>query len=126
MLEGGPSHSDMWDLKPDAPKEIRGPFNPISTNVPGTQIGNVLTHCAKIADKYTILRSHSHKDNAHQILTEIIQDARLNGLPVQTVATQRRESLDDSFSKITLASAEPLPEEAPADEAEAPENVDIP
>ena len=42
MLEGGPSHIDMWDLKPDAPKEIRGPFNPISTNVTGTQIGNIL------------------------------------------------------------------------------------
>jgi hypothetical protein len=66
MLEGGPSHIDMWDLKPDAPKEIRGPFNPISTNVPGTQIGDILPHCAKIADKYTILRSHSHRDNAHQ------------------------------------------------------------
>ena len=43
MLEGGPSHIDMWDLKPNAPKEIRGPFNPISTNVPGTQIGNMKT-----------------------------------------------------------------------------------
>ena len=66
MLEGGPSHIDMWDLKPNAPKEIRGPFNPISTNVPGTQIGNIMPHCAKIADKYTIMRSHSHRDNAHQ------------------------------------------------------------
>ena len=66
MLEGGPSHIDMWDLKPDAPAEIRGPFQPISTNVPGTQIGEVMPRCAKIADKYTILRCHSHKDNAHQ------------------------------------------------------------
>ncbi len=66
MLEGGPSHIDMWDLKPDAPAEIRGPFKPISTNVPGTQIGEILPHCAQIADKFTILRSHSHKDNAHQ------------------------------------------------------------
>lgn len=66
MLEGGPSHIDMWDLKPNAPAEIRGPFHPISTNVPGTQIGNILPKCAQIADKYTILRSHSHRDNAHQ------------------------------------------------------------
>lgn len=66
MLEGGPSHIDMWDLKPAAPKEIRGSFSPISTNVPGTQIGEILPHCAKIAEKYTILRSHSHRDNAHQ------------------------------------------------------------
>jgi hypothetical protein len=66
MLEGGHSHIDMWDLKPDAPKEIRGPFQPISTNVPGTQIGHILPRCAKIADKFTIMRSHSHRDNAHQ------------------------------------------------------------
>ena len=37
-LPGGPPHMDMWDLKPDAPAEIRGEFNPISTNVPGIQI----------------------------------------------------------------------------------------
>ena len=66
MLEGGPSHIDMWDLKPDAPSEIRGPFNPISTNVPGTQIGEILPECSKIVDKFAIMRSHSHGDNAHQ------------------------------------------------------------
>ncbi|HQZ63680.1 MAG TPA: DUF1501 domain-containing protein [Planctomycetaceae bacterium] len=66
MLEGGPSHIDMWDLKPQAPSEIRGPFNQISTNVTGTQISEILPHCAGIVDKFTILRSHSHNDNAHQ------------------------------------------------------------
>ena len=66
MLEGGPSHIDMWDLKPNAPSEIRGPFKPISTKVPGTQISEILPRCAAITDKFTILRSHSHKDNAHQ------------------------------------------------------------
>src|SRR5688572_28928483 len=65
FLEGGPSTIDMWDLKPDAPAEIRGPYSPIATNVPGTFIGEHLPLCAKIADKYTILRSHSHKDNGH-------------------------------------------------------------
>jgi hypothetical protein len=66
MLEGGPSHIDMWDLKPEAPAEIRGSFQPVSTNVPGTQISEILPHCGKIVDKFTIMRSHSHKDNAHQ------------------------------------------------------------
>lgn len=66
QLEGGPSHIDMWDLKPEAPAEIRGEFQPISTSVPGTQIGEILPHCAKIAHKFTIMRSHSHKDNGHQ------------------------------------------------------------
>jgi hypothetical protein len=65
FLEGGPSTIDMWDMKPDAPVEIRGPYKPISTNVPGTQIGEHLPRCAKVADRYTILRSHSHNDNGH-------------------------------------------------------------
>ena len=66
MLEGGPSHIDLWDLKPEAPAEVRGPYKPISTVVPGTQISEILPLCAQIADKFTILRSHSHKDNGHQ------------------------------------------------------------
>lgn len=66
MLEGGPSHIDMWDMKPEAPSEIRGPFKPISTVVPGTMISELMPRCAQIVDKFTILRSHSHNDNAHQ------------------------------------------------------------
>ena len=65
FLEGGPPHQDMWDQKPEAPIEIRGPFLPIATNVPGTFITDQLPHCAQIADKYTILRSHSHAVNGH-------------------------------------------------------------
>src|ERR1700716_3293035 len=47
FLEGGPSHIDMWDLKPDAPAEVRGPFNPIRTNVNGTMISEHLPLCAR-------------------------------------------------------------------------------
>jgi len=65
FLEGGPSTIDMWDLKPDAPLDVRGPYKPIATSVPGTFIGEHLPNCAKIANKYTILRSHSHHDNGH-------------------------------------------------------------
>ena len=65
FLEGGPSQLDMWDLKPEAPAEIRGPYKPISTSVSGTQICEHLPMCAKIANKYTIVRSHSHNDNGH-------------------------------------------------------------
>ncbi|MEQ9409534.1 MAG: DUF1501 domain-containing protein [Fuerstiella sp.] len=65
FLEGGPSTIDMWDMKPNAPENVRGPFKPISTNVAGTQICEHLPECAKVADKYTILRSHSHEDNGH-------------------------------------------------------------
>jgi hypothetical protein len=65
FLEGGPSQLDMWDLKPDGPAEIRGPFKPIRTSVTGTMISEHLPLCAKIAQKYTIVRSHSHNDNGH-------------------------------------------------------------
>jgi Protein of unknown function (DUF1501) len=65
FLEGGPSQLDMWDMKPDAPAEVRGPFKPIRTSVPGTMICEHLPRCAKVANKFTIVRSHSHNDNGH-------------------------------------------------------------
>lgn len=65
FMEGGPSTIDMWDMKPDAPTEIRGPWTQISTAVPGTFFGEHCPLSAKIADKFTVLRSHSHKDNGH-------------------------------------------------------------
>jgi len=65
FLEGGPSTIDMWDLKPEAPSEIRGPYRQIATSVPGTLFGEHQPLCAKIAHKFTVLRSHSHADNGH-------------------------------------------------------------
>lgn len=56
-LSGGPSHLDMFDLKPNAPSEIRGEFNPIATNVPGMEICELMPKLAKNADKYAIIRS---------------------------------------------------------------------
>ena len=56
-LGGGPPHQDMFDMKPDAPKEIAGEFKPIGTNVPGIQVCELMPRLARNADKYTILRS---------------------------------------------------------------------
>jgi hypothetical protein len=56
-MRGGPSHIDTWDPKPDAPREIRGDFSPISTNVPGIQISEHLPLSARIMDKWSIVRS---------------------------------------------------------------------
>lgn len=56
-LGGGPSHQDMFDLKPDAPREFRGEFNPIKTNVPGIEICEHMPLLAQMADKYAIIRS---------------------------------------------------------------------
>jgi hypothetical protein len=56
-LGGGPSHQDMFDLKPDAPREFRGEFNPIKTNVAGIEICEHMPLLAQMADKYAIIRS---------------------------------------------------------------------
>jgi hypothetical protein len=56
FLSGGPSHLDLYDLKPDAPVEYRGEFQPIQTNVPGMQVCELMPRQAKIADKFAILR----------------------------------------------------------------------
>jgi hypothetical protein len=63
---GGCGHQDTFDMKPDAPREYRGEFNPIPTNVPGIQICEHLPFTAKQADKYTILRSMRSKENNHE------------------------------------------------------------
>src|SRR5580698_1788233 len=54
---GGPSHIDMYDLKPNAPAEVRGEFKPIPTVVPGIQISEHLPNQAKIFDKMAVVRS---------------------------------------------------------------------
>ena len=56
-LVGGPPHQDMFDLKPSAPAEIRGPWRPIPTNVPGIEIGEAFPMMARMMDKFTIIRS---------------------------------------------------------------------
>ncbi len=56
-LPGGPSHQDMFDLKPLAPREFRGEFSPIATNVPGMEICEHMPELAKVADKFSVIRS---------------------------------------------------------------------
>ncbi|MBP88863.1 MAG: hypothetical protein CMJ64_19480 [Planctomycetaceae bacterium] len=64
-LFGGPPHQDMFDLKPDAPENVRGEFKPIETSVPGTQICELLPEIAKIMDRATLIRTYSHRYNSH-------------------------------------------------------------
>src|SRR5689334_12854140 len=66
-LWGGPSHLDTFDMKPEAPLEYRGPFRAIGTNVPGIQVCEYLPSLAKMADKYSLLRSLHHETNDHGI-----------------------------------------------------------
>ena len=65
LLPGGPTHLDMYDLKPDAPTEIRGELNPIATRVPGIDICELMPRLAGIADKLTLIRSLMGFQNDH-------------------------------------------------------------
>jgi hypothetical protein len=73
FLVGGPSHLDTWDLKPAAPDHVRGPFQPIQTNVPGIEICEHLPLMARMADRYALVRSVHHQaapihETGHQLM----------------------------------------------------------
>src|SRR2546426_8421909 len=73
FLVGGPSQLDTWDLKPNAPDTVRGPFQPIRTNVPGIDICEHLPLMAKMADRYALVRSVHHQaapihETGHQLM----------------------------------------------------------
>ena len=63
LLCGGPSHLDTWDLKPEAPAEIRGPYQPISTRVPGMKISSLHQRMATMTDDFSLIRSMTHIGN---------------------------------------------------------------
>jgi uncharacterized protein (DUF1501 family) len=73
FLVGGPSHIDTWDPKPKAPAEVRGPFQPIATSVPGMQITEIFPKMARHADKFSLIRTVYHTaaavhDTGHQMM----------------------------------------------------------
>lgn len=72
FLPGGASHHDTFDMKPDAPAEIRGEFKPIDTNVPGIQICEHLPQLAARADRFALVRSLAHDNNNHLIATHLL------------------------------------------------------
>src|SRR5262249_59244733 len=69
---------DGWDMKPDAPAEIGGPFKPVATKAPGIQLSEILPGMAKIADKFSLVRSVHHKGAAvHDAGWQMLQTGRL-------------------------------------------------
>ncbi|HAP06963.1 MAG TPA: DUF1501 domain-containing protein [Planctomycetaceae bacterium] len=66
-LQGGPPQHETFDPKPDAPLEIRGPFKPISTNVPGIQFSELLPRTSRYADRLAVVRSLSTRDDNHDV-----------------------------------------------------------
>src|SRR3954453_871312 len=65
FLMGGPSQLDTFDLKPDAPVDIRGEFKAIPTNVPGNRICELMPRVAGQMDKFSVLRAFSHRNASH-------------------------------------------------------------
>lgn len=91
LLQGGPSHHDLWDPKPDASAEVRGPFQTIATNLSGVRFGELLAETAKVADKLAIVRSMTHKFTNHIAGTYIALTGSTNQ------PDQDREAHGDDF-----------------------------
>lgn len=78
FLVGGPSHIDTWDPKPDAPAEVRGPFEAMATNQTGIRISSIFPRMARHADKYSLIRSMYHTATAvHDTGYQMMQTGRL-------------------------------------------------
>ena len=75
-LGGGLSHHDSFDLKPEAPEEIRGIYRPIATSVPGTQVGEMLPRMARVMDKVALVRSGAHNNDHHETATNWVMSGR--------------------------------------------------
>ena len=95
LLCGGPSHLDMWDLKPDAPAEIRGPYKPAQTSVSGVRMCELQPRLAKMADTFTLIRSMTHPGNISNHF-----DAMHNLLAGQHNAPQDAPYLGSILSKV--------------------------
>ena len=94
-LSGGPSHQDMYDLKMDAPREIRGSFRPIQTNVPGIEICEHMPRLAKMMDKFAVIRSLYGGPDQHA------SDLCLSGYPKGPNGVQdNHPSLGSVVSKV--------------------------
>ncbi len=73
FMAGGPSHIDMWDMKPGAPAEVRGPFRPVRTRVPGLDFCELLPRHADVAQHLAVVRSFTHDLSVHDDATHWVQ-----------------------------------------------------
>lgn len=103
-LGGGPSHQDMWDLKPNAPIEYRGEFNPIPTNVPGMQICELFPKLARRADRFVVINGMVGSVNEHSSSTAMT-GYRQSSL----AAVGGRPSTGSVVAKLSTSSENPAP-----------------
>lgn len=100
FLFGGPSHIDLWDMKPLAPAEIRGEFQPVATCVPGIDVCEHLPRFAQTMDKLCLLRSMTHRMNVHgPACSEIFSGREYFGPPI---TDERRPEDWPSLSALTM------------------------
>lgn len=91
FMFGAPAHQDTFDLKPAAPKEVRGEFQPIASAVPGLLVSEHLPRLAQRADKYALIRSVTHPDNTHTVAMHYM----LSGVRHARPATNPQNAPDD-------------------------------
>ena len=91
FMEGAPSHQDTFDLKPEAPADIRGEFKPVSTNVAGLQICEHLPLLAQRADKYAVIRAITHNVADHGLAKKYLLTGNKSS---QTVSYPEYGSVD--------------------------------
>ena len=112
FLGGGPPHQDMWDIKTQAPAEIRGEFKPVSTSVAGIQIGESFPQIASMFDKFTAIRTVVGSDGGHdgyQCMTGWSRRETVSGTTypaIGAVASKVLGSVDPSVP-VTVGLAEP-------------------
>ncbi len=101
---GGPCHIDTFDPKPEAGYDFCGPYNkPISTNVDGIRIGQLMPNLAKCADKYSILRSVCNGQNAHETAAYLTQTGRMPGryvFPCAGAVVSKFKGYDAGYNKM--------------------------
>ena len=106
MLYGGPSHLDTWDMKPRAPREIRGEYQPIGTSVPGRFVCEHLPQCAKIVDRLTVIRSLHHTMGNHNSAMYQALVGRLPKIDLDILGADRTSDFPNvgaSLSYLTAA-----------------------
>ncbi len=110
FLFGGPGQQDLWDLKPDAPAEVRGEFQPIATNVSGLAIADQLPLLSRQADKFALVRSVAHSDFEHGSASY----TALTGHPHPQPGTNTPASKDDfpTYGAI-VGKLKPTPQPVP-------------
>ena len=111
-LWGGPSHLDTFDMKPDAPVEYRGPFEPVSTRVPGLSVCELLPGLARRADRFALLRGMHHESNDHGVAGTIALTGNIAGavdLGGNASAGAARPSTGAIVGRLNRGKPGPLP-----------------